>query len=428
MAGMEGHSHGHGHDIDAPPEFARRLNLALIPFALATIIGVVLLWPSPDPLGDTGMPQVPRFKATVVGVTEQDCRAGGAPSATFRCALVTTRLDEGPDEGDEIEFEFTGGQGARQFEIGDGVWMAGLPPEQQGQGGPTYFFDDYQRSFPLILLGALFALFVVALSRWRGLAALAGLAVSILVLTRFILPAILEGSSPLLVSIVGASVIMFAALYMSHGFTVTTTTAVLGTLASLAITGALALLFVELAKFSGLTSEEATFLQISADQINLNGLLLGGIIIGALGVLDDVTVTQAAAVWELRAANPTFGPRALYRSALRIGRQHIASTVNTLVLAYAGASLPLLILFTISERNVGGVLTSEVVAEEIVRTLVGSIGLVASVPITTALAAWVAGNSDGVEKEDGDLSEGVTEGRTRSWRMPRAERAWRGEK
>jgi uncharacterized membrane protein len=128
----------------------------------------------------------------------------------------------------------------------------------------------------------------------------------------------------------------------------------------------------------------------SAGNIDLHGLLLGGIVIGSLGVLDDVTVTQASAVWELSLANTTYGFRQLYRAAIRIGRDHIASTVNTLVLAYAGASLPLLILFTLSNRHLGDVLTGEVVAEEVVRTLIGSIGLVAAVPVTTALTAFVA--------------------------------------
>jgi uncharacterized membrane protein len=342
------------------------------------------------------------------------------------CASITVRLDEGDDAGEEVPFEFRVGAGSRQFEEGDAVWMRAAPPEQRIEGQSPYTFDDLQRGRPLLLLAAIFVVVVVALSRWRGLAALAALGVTVLVLTQFILPAILEGSDPLAVSIVGSAVIMFAALYMSHGLTVTTTTAVLGTLASLAITGALALLFVELAKFTGLASEEAAVLQISADEINLSGLLLGGVIIGALGVLDDVTVTQAAAVWEIRRANPTYGSRALYRSALRIGRDHIASTVNTLVLAYAGASLPLLILLVQSNRGLGEALTGEILAEEIVRTLVGSIGLVASVPITTALAAWVAGSDVGAENApEGDAEEPPS--RFGSWKAPRAERAWRPE-
>jgi uncharacterized membrane protein len=169
-----------------------------------------------------------------------------------------------------------------------------------------------------------------------------------------------------------------------------TTTALLGTLASLGLIGLLASLFVEAAHIVNLGTEEATFLQISASQIDLRGLILGGIIIGSLGVLNDVTVTQASAVWALRAADPAANARLLYRRAMRVGRDHIASTVDTLVLAYAGASLPLLLLFTLANRPVGDVLTGALVAEELVRSLVGSIGLVASVPLTTALSALVA--------------------------------------
>jgi uncharacterized membrane protein len=191
---------------------------------------------------------------------------------------------------------------------------------------------------------------------------------------------------------------MFLALYLTHGFNPATTTAVLGTLAALFLTGALALIFVNISIFTGAGSEEAAFLQISQQQVNLQGLLLASIIIGTLGVLDDVTVTQASAVWELQRANPDYGIRNLYRAAIRIGRDHIASTVNTLVLAYAGASLPLLLLFSVSNRPITEVLSTETVAEEIVRTLVGSIGLVASVPITTALAAFVVTNAKGARR------------------------------
>jgi uncharacterized membrane protein len=193
------------------------------------------------------------------------------------------------------------------------------------------------------------------------------------------------------VALVGASAALLVNLYLAHGFNVRTTTAVLGTLASLALIGVLAAGFVALTHLTGLADEEASYLQALSSQIDLRGLLLGGIIIGSLGVLDDVTVTQASAVWELHEANPTYGPRPLYSSALRIGRDHIASVVNTLVLAYAGASLPLLVLFVEADRGLRDVLTSETVAAELVRTLVGSVGLVAAVPLTTALAALVAG-------------------------------------
>jgi uncharacterized membrane protein len=209
---------------------------------------------------------------------------------------------------------------------------------------------------------------------------------SIGVLTVFLLPAINEGSSPLAVSLVAASVVAFVALYMAHGVSTRTSVALLGTLASLVITGVLALVFVAAANLTGLADDTVLALQATVGGFDVRGLLLAGIVIGSLGVLDDVTVTQVSAVWELRAANPASTASELYAAAVRIGRDHISSTVNTLVLAYAGASLPLLLLFTQAERSIGEIATSEIVAVEIIRALVGSLGLIASVPITTALA------------------------------------------
>jgi uncharacterized membrane protein len=167
----------------------------------------------------------------------------------------------------------------------------------------------------------------------------------------------------------------------------------LGTLVSLVLTAALAAVFVAASHITGFSSDEATFLQSLTTRVNFSGLVLGGIVIGSLGVLNDVTVTQVSSVWEIHAADPTQGPRALYRAGMRVGRDHIASVVDTLVLAYAGASLPLLILFTVVGQSLGRVVTGEVVAEEVVRALVGSIGLVAAVPVTTALAAFVVTRS-----------------------------------
>jgi len=210
---------------------------------------------------------------------------------------------------------------------------------------------------------------------------------------RFMLPAILSGKNPVAVAVVGAAAIMFVALYLAHGINARTTTAVLGTVGALFLTGVLAWIFVTGTHLTGMATEESGLLAASLSGVSLKGLLLGGIVIGSLGVLDDVTVTQASAVWELHRANPSYGFQRLYAAGLRIGRDHIASTVNTLVMAYAGASLPLLVLFTLSSRRLGDVLTSELVAQEIVRTLVGSIGLVAAVPITTALAAFVVDRS-----------------------------------
>ncbi|MEA2498969.1 MAG: hypothetical protein QOH26_1374, partial [Actinomycetota bacterium] len=344
----------------------------------------------------------------------------------FTCLHVTVQLEEGEDEGETFSFDYSTGPRTRAIRAGDNVIVGSVDESQQqgealpGQQPPKYFFLDYDRRVPLLALAIVFSLVVIALSRWRGLAALAGLAVSLLVLVKFVLPAILEGSDPLWVAIVGGSVIMLLALYLAHGLNAATTTAVLGTLTALFLTGILALLFVNISIFTGAGSEEAAFLQITQSQVNLQGLLLASIIIGTLGVLDDVTVTQASAVWELHRANPEYGIRNLYRSGIRIGRDHIASTVNTLVLAYAGASLPLLILFSVSNRGLSQVLNTETVAEEIVRTLVGSIGLIASVPITTGLAALVVtgGRQRGVKVED----EKEGEGPQRDWEPPKRER------
>jgi uncharacterized membrane protein len=307
---------------------------------------------------------------------------------------VTVELAEGEDKGKTFTLDYSTGPRTRAVEQGDDV-IVGAASQPEAEETPTdneapkYYLQDFDRRTPLFVLAIVFSVVVIALSRWRGLAALAGLAISLLVLVRFVLPAILEGSDPLAVALVGGAVIMFMALYLAHGLNAATTTAVLGTFASLLLTGLLALFFVNISIFTGAGSEEAAFLQISQQQVNLQGLLLASIVIGTLGVLDDVTVTQASAVWELQKANPNFGIRNLYAAAIRIGRDHIASTVNTLVLTYAAASLPLLILFSISNRSLDQVLNIETVAEEVVRTLVGSIGLVASVPITTGLAALV---------------------------------------
>jgi uncharacterized membrane protein len=192
-----------------------------------------------------------------------------------------------------------------------------------------------------------------------------------------------------MVAIVAATAIGYVALYLTHGVNERTTVALLGTLASMAVIALLAWMFTQATRLSGVAEEEATFLRAFAPDLDFRGLLLAGVVIGAMGVLDDVTVTQVSAVAELRQADPAMGQGQLFRAALNIGRDHIASTVNTLVLAYAGAALPLLLLLAVAGRSVGSVVTGEVVAVEVVRTLVGSIGLVASVPITTALAVLV---------------------------------------
>lgn len=417
------HDHPHGVPVrvTVAPQVQRVLLVALAPFALGTVLGLIILWPN-DRL-DVGGTQLPaqRFDAVVRQVDPRSC-PDVPGQENFRCTRATVEITEGSDSGDSFKFDYSSPPNARAIEEGDRVVVGRADlPENQGSG-TQYFFLDFDRRAPLLALGVLFAVVVVALSRWRGLAALAGLGVSLLVLVKFVLPAILAGESPLLVACVGGAAIMFLALYLAHGLNATTTVAVLGTLLSLLVTGLLSVLFVGVSSFTGSGSEEAVFLQITQQQVNLEGLLLASIIIGTLGVLDDVTVTQASAVWELHRANPSYGIKRLYQAGIRIGRDHIASTVNTLVLAYAGASLPLLILFTLANRSFGELVTTEVVAEEVVRTLVGSIGLVASVPVTTGLAAFVV--SRGTSRSTRPRRR-TKEEAEESFKVPRAEAEWR---
>lgn len=402
-----GHGHSHSHGPAAPVSRHLRTIIAaiLIPFATAVAVGLVVLWPGGAPPHErTGLGMDRQtVQGTVVKVERVGCSdaagpggdgAAGAPSATGdkgaagqekQCDRATIEITSGGDKGRTFT-ELVHPGSSRRLTLGQGVVAAYAPDAPRAL---QYAVTDVDRTFPMVLLAGLFALAVVAVGRLRGLFALVALAVSFAVLTLFVLPAILHGSNPLLVAVVGSSAIMLIALYTCHGLTARTSVAVLGTLVSLLLIGLLGSLFIGWAKLTGNTSDETGLIHGLYPDIQLSGLLLAGVIIGSLGVLDDVTVTQTSAVWELKQADPTMSAGDLYRAAVRIGRDHIASVVNTLVLAYAGAALPLMLLFSVARSGVGTVATSEIVAEEIVRTLVGSIGLVASVPVTTALAALV---------------------------------------
>ena len=369
-----------------PARVNRMLLAAVVPFVAATIVGLLVLWPDGDLPRPSNLGAPADLEtATVRAVREGPC-GGGGQGGRSRCQTATIRLTSGPERGRATDLELSVGPGNPSLERGDEIVVGRVADPAQGN---VYYFSDYERRVPLVVLALLFAVVVVAVGRLRGLTALLGLVVTFAVLVKFVLPAILEGENPVLVAIAGSAAAMLIVLYLSHGVSAQTTVAVLGTLVSLFVIGLLAALFVDVARIVSLASEDVTFLQISAEQVDLRGVLLGGIIIGSLGVLNDVTVTQASAVWTLRAANPDWGAGGLYRAGMRIGRDHIASVVDTLVLAYAGASLPLLLLFTLASRPVGDILTGALVAEEIVRAFVGSIGLVASVPLTTGLAALV---------------------------------------
>ena len=369
------------------------LAVLLVPCAVAALVGLDVLRPTgggPAPAAGTALLQPVRGQVTAVEAT--DCSPGDGQG---RCAALVVAMTDGPRAGRDLVQLVPIEPGTPRFTVGDPVvlgWSGGNPDDPG-----SYQVVDFQRGGSLAWLAALFAAAVLVLGRWRGLAALAALAVSFGVLLLFVLPAILDGRSPLAVAVVGAGVIMFAVLYLTHGLSARTSTAVLGTLVSLALIGLLGAAFSAASRLTGLDDQTTALVASLGTGVDARGLVLAGMVIGALGVLDDVTVTQTSAVWELRRANPQLHARALFRAAMRIGRDHVASAVNTLVLAYAGASLPLLLLFSLSGRSLGDVATSQDVATEIVRTLVGSIGLVASVPVTTAVAALVASREEPAE-------------------------------
>ncbi|MEV6762333.1 YibE/F family protein [Streptomyces sp. NPDC051105] len=412
--GGHGHSHSHGPAAPVSKHLRKVIAAILIPFTAAVVVGLVVLWPGGAPSHErTGVGFDRQTQAaTVTKVVSVSCKSVNASGDSSTgdtstsegssakqeedgtCKKATVRVDTGKDKGRTFT-EIVQPDQSRQLDEGEKVVVAYEPSAPKDL---QYSVTDVNRKFPMALLAGIFALAVVVVGRLRGVMALVALAVSFLVLTLFILPAILQGSNPLLVAVVGSSAIMLIALYMCHGLSARTSVAVLGTLVSLCLIGVLGSEFIDWAALTGNTDDNTGLIHGLYPSIDMSGLLLAGVIIGSLGVLDDVTVTQTSAVWELHEANPTMGWRGLYRAGIRIGRDHIASVVNTLVLAYAGAALPLLLLFSIAQSSVATVANSELVAEEIVRTLVGSIGLVASVPVTTLLAALVV-SADRQSKE-----------------------------
>jgi uncharacterized membrane protein len=330
--------------------------------------------------------------ATVEAVTGAPCSF----DPEIECVAIDLLVEDGGTTSRSV-FEAYRGEAAADLRVGDEalvdyvydgdrVEMLSVRPMEPQE---VYQFADFDRRLVLIVVAVAFALVVVALGGWRGATALVGLVISLLILLLFVLPSILDGRSAVLVAVVGSAAIAFVAMYLAHGISRMTTIALLGMVAALTLTSILSAITVAAARFSGLAAEETTLLTFF-DGIDVSGLVLAGVVLGAAGALDDVTITQAATVWELRAANPLLDSSGLYRRALRVGRDHIASIVNTLLLAYAGASLPLLVLFVLARQSLGTIANSEVVAVEIVRTLIGSMGLVAAVPLTTWLAAYFA--------------------------------------
>ncbi len=354
--------------------------------------------------------------AVLLGIARQGAPGGGADALSpgeseMLRARVVEVLEEGTiDQGEfeqpyqQLRLRLEGGtlddqevvvehgflsltNQARTFRVGDRVVVERT---RTLDGGDRFVITDYVRTGPLLWLTLLFVAATLALSGWQGLRSLVGMAVSVLVLVAFVVPQILAGRNPLLVAIAGAVVMMGTSLYLVYGWRPKTHVAVAGLLLSLVVTALLATWFVDWARLAGFGAEEAGFLQVAGVQLDTQGLLLAGILIGTLGALDDIAVGQSSAIFELRKANPGLDWRALFRHGMVIGRDHIAAMVNTLLLAYAGAALPLLLMFSVFAEPLGTTVNRAIIAEEIVRTLVGSLGLLAGVPLTSLIAALAA--------------------------------------
>ncbi len=275
-----------------------------------------------------------------------------------------------------------------KYKIGEKLIITAI---RNPDGNEIFYITDYVRRSPLYLLFGLFIGITALIGRKRGMASILGMVFSFFIIFSFVLPQISSGKDPIIIAIVASIFIIRVTFYLSHGFNRKTTTAIASTIIALIITGVLANIFTDAAKLTGFASEEAGFVEASKPGlVNIRGLMLAGIIIGVLGILDDITISQAAIVYQLKKTAKNLSFKELYSKAMDIGRDHIASVVNTLVLVYTGAALPLLLLFINNPIPFGDVINYEILAEEIVRTLVASIGLILAVPITTFLSAYTA--------------------------------------
>ncbi|MBW6466596.1 MAG: YibE/F family protein [Brevefilum sp.] len=327
--------------------------------------------------------------ATVDSIIEEGIITLGDVDQPYQIVAIT--VTDGANAGNRFAIDY----GTRQIRtdmiplgVGDKIMvtLSRLP-----DGSVSAHFTDFYRGRSLLFLFFTFIAFSILVSGWKGVRSIIGIGLSLVVIVIIILPGIQQGQDPLLTSILGSFFFVSYSLYIIYGWNMKTHAAVIGSLLVLVITGLLAYFFVNQTRLTGYGDENMFYIsQMTQNTLNVRHLLLAGIMIGTLGVLDDLVISQSSAVFELYRNNPGQDFRKLYRSAMNIGQDHIAATVNTLVLAYAGAALPMLLLFSVGGVDYGMAINLEFIAEEVVRTLVGSLGLFASVPITTALAAMIA--------------------------------------
>ena len=372
----------------------RILIVVLIPLAIWTLVGLIAFWPgdisrhvNADVAGYS-VPGVTYPTARITDVKEISCEGltGSTPGAgNARCADVTVQLLQGTEKGNSVTVPITSAIYSSGIKAGQVIKLVRVPPaaDQPAQ----YQFSDFERSTPLLVVGVIFAIVVIGVARWRGFAALIGLGFAGFILVTFMFPALIAGTDPIMVGLIGSSAIMFVALYAAHGVSARTTTALVGTLFGLILIALLGYFAANWAHLTGVAAEDDYVLAAAAPDLRLTSVVICGIIVAGLGILNDVTITQASAVWEL--ADQGASHKRLFSRAMRIGRDHIASTVYTVAFATAGASLGVFLLIKINNRPLLDVLMTERFAAEVLSILVGSIGLVLAVPLTTAVGVAV---------------------------------------
>jgi uncharacterized membrane protein len=372
----------------------RILIVVLIPLAIWTLVGLIAFWPGDisrhvnSDVAGYSVPGISYPTARVTGIKEISCEglSGSTPGVgDARCADVTSELLDGDEKGKAVTVPITAAIYSSGVEVGQVIKLVRVP--QSGDQPAQYQFSDFQRSTPLLVVALIFAVVVVVVARWRGFAALIGLGFAGFILVTFMFPALIAGSNPMMVGLIGSSAIMFVALYAAHGFSARTTTALVGTLFGLILIALLGYVTTKWLHLTGVAAEDDYVLAAAAPDLELTSVVICGIIVAGLGVLNDVTITQASAVWELADQGATH--KHLFSRAMRIGRDHIASTVYTIAFATAGASLGVFLLIKINNRPLLDVLLTERFAAEVLSILVGSIGLVLAVPLTTAVGVAV---------------------------------------
>jgi len=354
--------------------------------AVVVIVGLVLLWQrnASEPL-TVGYSSA-TVKAEVVSILEEGTVSMGEKVQMYQ--VLQVRLLDGEQAGNTFEMEYGKYQllsDNYRLKAGDKV-MVNL--EQMADGTYSIYFIDHVRTDVLLILLLIFVFIGIVMSGWKGVNSMISMALSLLVMFAYIIPRIIEGSDPVLVSLIGALIFLSISQYLIFGWTLKTHIALAGILFAVLITALLSVLFVNWARLNGAGDESAMYLIQLGNGIDIKKLLIAGVIIGTLGVMDDLVIGQTSAVIELYRADPAMPFAQRFKSAMQIGQDHVSATVNTLIFAYLGATLSMIVLYTISNVDLGVLVNINYVAEEIVRSLVGSIGLFLSVPFTTLIACW----------------------------------------